>query len=183
MKRVSALIAAMALPAAAPAPAPDAAEDSVTRQMVAMFVSACLDGQLRLSPDQGRQVSWRELSSRDRDDAKGSKSARYFKIVKPVPAMLVMADYDPPAPDGTVYLCMIDRPLLKLKEASRLINESLRGLKPVVTFGESAYEAFVPKERLLIYVSRTQMALSRLDQATADRLAAKVAKAQAAQRR
>ncbi|MEA3052420.1 MAG: hypothetical protein QOG72_1323 [Sphingomonadales bacterium] len=168
-----------ALLAAAPASAPESLVRNapVTAQLAAMFVSACLDGKLQMRPDQGREISRRELSSFDRDDAQGSKSARYFKIFKPAKAILVMADYDPPRYDGQTYLCMIETSILDLKAAARLISLALADLRPAQTLSETAYEAFVPQEGARIYVSRTQMALSRLDRAAADRRAARVSKA------
>ncbi|MBV8685541.1 MAG: hypothetical protein JOZ90_09045 [Alphaproteobacteria bacterium] len=169
------------LQAAAPPPAQGVeADNPVTAQLASMFISACLDGRLDLRPDQGREVSRKALPASDQDDARGSKSARYFRIVKPAKAVLVMADYDPPARDGRVYLCMIDTPRLDVKAAGRLIDSALKGLHPARSFGESSYDAFVPQERVSIYVSRTQMALTRLDQAAADRIIAKFAKIRAA---
>jgi hypothetical protein len=171
-----------ALLAAAPAAAPQSVVRNapVTAQLAAMFVSACLDGKLRMRPDQGREISRRELSSFDRDDAQGSKSARYFKIFKPAKAILVMADYDPPRYDGQTHLCMIETSILDLKAAARLISIALADFHPAQTLGERTYEAFVPQEGVQVYVSRTQMALTRLDRPAADRRAARVAKARPA---
>lgn len=160
---------------AAPAPDPiPARPGSPTEGLAAIFISACLDGELRLAPNQAKELRHDQLSSRDVDDARGSKSARYFKIASPAAAMLVIAQYDAPPGGGQTSLCMIDTPLLDLKAAVKLVHTAVQGMNPVHSFDGKTYNAFLPEAGVALYVSRTQMAVTGYDQAGAAKVARKL---------
>jgi len=165
------LLLAAALQAAAPAPA--ARPGTPTEGLAQIFISACLDGTLKLAPGQAKELRRDQLSRLDADDAKGSKSARYFKILQPEQAMLVIAQYDPPPGGGQTSLCMIDS-RLELKAAVKLVHTAVSGMKPIHSFNGESYNAFLPAERVAILVTRTQMAVTGYDEAGAALVAKKL---------
>jgi hypothetical protein len=102
---------------------------SAVEELTSIWISACLDGQLRLVPGRIREVSADEIEISERRQ----KNTRYFEILKPAKAGLFITDYDPPSHQGFKSWCELASTGRDLKSSWRSVMMAVAAMpgKPV----------------------------------------------------
>jgi hypothetical protein len=77
---------------------------SASAELAEIWISACLDGQLRLSPDRIREVGAGGVEAYWQPERR-QRNAHYYKILKPTGAGLIITDSDPPTHQGFKSTC------------------------------------------------------------------------------
>lgn len=103
---------------------------SASAELAEIWISACLDGRLRLSPDRIREVGPGGVEAYWQPERR-QRNARYYKILKPARAGLIITDYDPPTHQGFKSTCELvsrgnDLKALWPRVASALGGKSVR---------------------------------------------------------
>lgn len=117
------LLCLLGLPGASPA-APD--KRPAVEALASIWISACLDGRLQLSANGVREVSAGELETYWEPERR-QRNARYFKIIEPAEAGLVITDYDPPTREGFKSECDLISRTHDLKPSWRTISNAVAG--------------------------------------------------------
>lgn len=119
------IFAAIALQAG---PAVDhAATAAESRQLVGIFLDACVRGQTRLSREQAREIGYDEVPYSIRWNFRRDESARYYRISEPLDATLAIVSYDPPTKAGWAGRCALFSNHIKRPVAWKIIGESVPG--------------------------------------------------------
>lgn len=152
----------MPVPLALPADPADRAaivrESPETAAMAEMFISACLDGKLSLSPRDADEIQPRNVPFWAREDDEKGKSIHYYRLTEPAKAYLVTAFYDPPNSDGVVSDCYISAYVVDAKVAGMLVHHAITGAYPKYVKYAHNYSNFIPEQHF--YVSITPYAIS-----------------------
>ncbi len=106
---------------------------STSAELAEIWISACLDGRLRLSPDRIREVGVDGMEAYWQPERR-QKNARYYKIVKPAKAGLIITDYEPPTYQGFKSTCELvsrghDLKALWPRVAAALGGKSVRHIR------------------------------------------------------
>jgi hypothetical protein len=135
MRRCASAILLLCLLGWLPAAAAEPRRKSAVEELASIWISACLDGQLQLSADGIREVSelkgyWERQGRWER--AHRHKNSRYFKVLQPVEAALIITDYEPPTHEGFKSSCELLVRNLNLEPSWRPISSAVGG-KPIPT--------------------------------------------------
>ena len=113
----------LATAAAADRPGPEAP----WRQLVEIFLDACVRGQTRLSREQAREIRYDEVHEGIRWNFKRDEPVRFYRIREPLDATLAIGSYDPPTKDGWVGRCVLFSNHLKRQVAWKVVAASVPG--------------------------------------------------------
>lgn len=109
-------------------PAADhAATAAESRQLVGIFLDACVRGQTRLSREKAREISYEEVPISIRWNFRRDEPARFYRIREPLDATLAIVSYDPPTKAGWAGRCALFSSHIKRPVAWNLIGESVPG--------------------------------------------------------
>lgn len=130
----------------------------VTEALADVFIGACIKGEARLNRSMAARISWMELPRHLKKRFEAEKHGQFFKISKPSPAYLVVADYDPPTSDGAVMACDLANEGVDLATAWSKIASSASG-KPQESFRSGAihYRMTFPKQRARVFLAKKTM--------------------------
>lgn len=109
------------------AAADHAATAAESRQLVNIFLDACVRGQTRLSREEAREISYDEIPYSIRRNFRRDETGRFYRIRKPLDATLAIISYDPPTKDGWVGRCALFSSHIKRPVAWKIIGESVPG--------------------------------------------------------
>jgi hypothetical protein len=133
--------------------------------MTSLFFDACMDGRVALSSSQAKEVPYNRLPSTDRDDARGSSSARYYRILRPRVGLLVVADYVPPTSEGKTKLCMITlNGKIDLAIQMEVVGPRLFGKSVPVDRRADCYQFIITDQRAMITLWPNNMSVKFLSQ-------------------
>lgn len=110
------------------APAVDrSATAAESRQLVGIFLDACVRGQTRLSREQAREIRFDEVPLQIRWNFRRDEAARFYRIREPLDATLAIVSYDPPTKDGWAARCALYSYHIKRPVAWNIIARSVPG--------------------------------------------------------
>ncbi len=143
----------------------------VTEALAEIFVSACIKGEARLSRDAATRISWSELPRHMKKRFEGEKHGQFFKIVKPSPAYLVVANYVAPTSEGAIMICELANEGVDLATAWSKIASSATG-KPHGAFRSGAihYRLTFPKQRARVFLAKRTMSATIYAEAAVPKL-------------
>ncbi len=147
-------VAAEAPAGAAIARAPARSDNSVTAQFARMFISACMNGELNLSPAVARKATSKELQL---GTPRNQVRADHYRIRKPARAALRVAYYDPPTRDGWAQTCMLHTRIHEIGTAWKLITAELEGVPVRHIKNTEIYAIDDPANGYHIWISGSQL--------------------------
>ncbi|HEX8574420.1 MAG TPA: hypothetical protein VF759_16895 [Allosphingosinicella sp.] len=104
-----------------------AATAAESRQLVEIFLDACVRGQLRLSRQQASQIRYDEVPYSIRWNFRRDDPGRFYRIREPLDATLAILSYDPPTKDGWAERCLLFSNHIKRPVAWNIIAASVPG--------------------------------------------------------
>lgn len=144
--------------------------DPETAALAEMFVSACLDGSLRLSSSQGTEVLPRNVPFWVRERNEAIKSIHYYQLRKPAKAYLVTVNYQKPGPNGEVSDCYVAANRIWLQGAATAVHHALTQTTPRYEVGSRFYSLFLPEQNAHVSATRYYIDVTRYDPATSQKL-------------
>jgi hypothetical protein len=146
--------------------------------VVDLFIDACVNGELRVSKEQAREISWSDLPHGPRAHVHelreiGSKG-RIIEVDAPGPAYLATRKYDGRTRDGVLEKCYLVTNAIEYPVAVRRISEALNGPSASVPMSanQMSYQWDVPQQRYRVRVWKvldgyTAMRTTIVDEAAA----------------
>lgn len=104
-----------------------AATAAESRQLVGIFLDACVRGQTRLSREQAREIGYDEVPYSIRWNFRRDEPARFYRIREPLDSTLAIVTYDPPTKAGWEGRCALFSSHIKRPVAWKIIGESVPG--------------------------------------------------------
>jgi hypothetical protein len=104
-----------------------AATAAESRQLVGIFLDACVRGQTRLAREAAREIGYDEVPLAIRWNFRRDEPARFYRIRDPLDATLAIVSYAPATKEGWVARCALFSSHIKRPVAWKIIGESVPG--------------------------------------------------------
>jgi hypothetical protein len=110
-----------------------AGTDAQSTAVARLYRDACLFGELRLEPKDGRIVEWEEMPASMRGlhfMGPTVESATYIRMINPPATYIVMTKYKEPRPGRTASECIVVSGRMSLEDASAAFFQDTPEAKP-----------------------------------------------------